>query len=63
MFQLRHRPQVINLKFPVFGYPRQANATTKIAGIIEIARAGQAQKARELLVKFVADKYVLMYNI
>ena len=63
MFQLRHRPQVINLKFPIFGYPKVENDIIKIAGIIEIARAGQAQKARELLVKFVADKYVFMYNI
>ncbi len=63
MFQLRHRPQVINLKFPIFGYPKAENDIIKIAGIIEIVRAGQAQKARELLVKFVADKYVLMYNI
>lgn len=63
MFQLRHRPQVINLKFPIFGYPKVENDIIKIAGIIEIARADQAQKARELLVKFVADKYVLMYNI
>lgn len=63
MFQLRHRPQVINLKFPIFGYPKAENDIIKIAGIIEIARADHALKMREYLAKFAADKYVLMYNI
>lgn len=63
MFQLLHCPQVINLKFPIFGYPKAENDIIKIAGITEIARAGLAQKVRELLVKFVADKYVFVYNI
>ena len=38
----------------IFGYPRQANATTKIAGTTKIAKADRALKMREYLTKFAA---------